>query len=185
MPNRTDKTLFMLGLFSYLCGQVWIVSTGSMTKEQSVIDWIHWLMFIGAALMIPFAARLPRAGLSMVAGPLQVIGCILIIGMCMIDFVLWSFPDPDLRKQVVGGLINTPAVWQPFIAFAGPVFTVAFGLVGLTFWRVSKIGTALAVLGAIVVGAWGIGSNPYGYTIALAGFAVCFWTERKAESSPE
>ena len=38
MPNRTDKILLLLGLFSYWCGQTWIVNTGSMTKDEIAID---------------------------------------------------------------------------------------------------------------------------------------------------
>lgn len=181
MPNSLDKSLFLLGLLSYLGGQIWINVTGSMTKDQIAIDGIHWLMFVGAALMIPFAARLPRIGIAMIAGPAQLVGCVLIMGMCVIDFVLWSFPEPELRNAVVGQLTYTPPVWVPFIQLAGPIFTVALALIALHYLFVSKIGSAVAVVGAIVVGAWGIGSNPYGYTAMIIGLALCFRASVKAE----
>lgn len=179
MPDRIDKTMLVLGLLSYLAGQIWIVSTGSMTKDEIAIDVIHWLMFAGAALIIPFAARLPRKGLALFTGPLLMLGCILIICMCVIDFVLWSFPEQDLRNAVVGGLMETPPVWKPFIEWAGPVFTVALGLLGFHYWSASRIGAGLVFIGAVVVGAWGIGSNPYGYSTIIVGLLVCFWAEGK------
>lgn len=183
MPNRTDKMLLILGLLSYLAGQIWIVTSGSMTKDQIAFDAIHWLMFVGAALIIPFAARMPRRGIALVAGPLLLVGCILIIGMCMIDFVLWSFTEPDMRNAVIGELMATPPVWGPFIEWAGRTFTLALGILGLCFWRTSLIGTALVLIGAVVIGAWGIGSNPYGYSIIIAGLLVCFWAERKTSDT--
>ena len=183
MPDRIDKTLLILGLLTYLAGQIWIVNSGSMTKDQIAIDAIHWLMFAGAALMIPFAARMPRRGLSLLAGPLLMVGCILVIGMCMIDFVLWSFPDVDMRNAVVGELMATPPVWTPFIEWAGLTFTGALALTGLTYWRQSIVGAGLVLIGAAVILAWGIGSNPYGYATMIVGFLVCFWSERRGEGT--
>lgn len=177
MPDRIDKTVFIIGLTLYLAGQIWIVTTGSMTKDEVPMDYIHWLMFLGAALLIPFAARLPRRGLALIAGPAMITGSILIIGMCMIDFVLWSFPQPELRSAVVGELMNTGPVWKPFIDWAGRVFTVALALVGLCHWHHSKIGVGLVIIGAVVISAWGIGSNPYGYATMIVGFLVCFWPD--------
>lgn len=183
MPNRLDKALFLLGLLSYLGGQIWINITGSMTKAEIAIDGIHWLMLVGAALMMPFAARLPRRGIAMVAGPLQLAGCVLIIGMCMIDFVLWSFPEPEMRNAVIGALVNTPPIWTPFIELAGPVFTIALALIGLHYWPVSRPGSAMVILGTVVVSAWGIGSNPYGYSAVILGFALCFLAQLRHSSA--
>ena len=45
------------------------------------------------------------------------------------------------------------------------------------------IGVALVQIGAIVIGAWGLGSNPYGYSVMIVGFLVCFWFEAKSATA--
>ena len=184
-PNRTDKALLLVGLLSLIAGQITLIALGPVTKEDGPVDFGHWLMVLAMLLIIPFAARLPRRGLAIVAGPMLMIGSVMMVGMCVLDLVFWSFPDDALRGTVAEGLWNTPMVWQPFIVWSGPVFTVALGLVALDYWRVSKLAVALAVLGTIVVGVWGLGSNPYGYSMVLAGFAWVFWAENKGAAAPE
>lgn len=177
-PNRTDKILLLLGLLSYWGGQTWIVITGSMTKDEIAIDVIHWLMLVGAALMIPYAARLPRQGIALVAAPLWLVGIVLIIGMCIIDFVFWSLPDPEFSRLVADQLIASDPLWVPFINYPGHPFTIGLTLAELSFWNTSKIGTGLVLIG-------GIGSNPYGYAAVILGYLVCFWKEAAEPSLTE
>lgn len=182
-PDRIDKSLLVMGIATYLAGQIWINITGSMTKDQIAFDAIHWLMLIGATLIIPFAARLPRRGIALVSGPLLIIGIVLIIGMCVIDFVFWAIPDPDLRYAAGSEMAGTPALWTPFISLAGWVFTPALALSAFIYWRVSKAGVLIAQAGAVLVGALPIWSNPYGYGLILAGFLVCFWAESNSKGA--
>lgn len=180
MPNKTDKILLLLGIFSYWIGQTWIVNTGSMTKDEIAIDAIHWFMLVGAALMIPYAARLPRKGIALVSSPLWLIGIVLTIGMCVLDFVFWSLPAPTFSGAVATELIASDPLWVPFINYPGKPFTIGLALTGLLFWKLSKPATALVLIGGTVIMAWGIGSNPYGYAVVFAGFALGFWTEGSA-----
>ena len=179
MPDRADKYLLLCGILSYLAGQIWINASGSATKDVYPIDYIHWLMLIGAALMIPYAARLPRKGLSLLVSPLLLLGIILIIGMCIIDFVLWSFPEPELRSQVVEELMATGPVWKPFITYAGHIFTPALALASFVYWRKTKLGPLCAVAGMVVIGIWPIWSNPYGYALLFCAFLICFRAEAR------
>lgn len=181
MPDRLDKALMLIGLSSYLAGQIWINITGSMTKDEIAVDGIHWLMLIGAALIIPFAARLPRQGLSLVASPLLLIGIVLIIGMCVLDFVFWSIPDPEFSGLVAGELAQTAPVWKPFIVYAGWIFTPALMLTSLLYWQFSRIGPLLAVAGGVVIAVWPIWSNPYGYSAIILAFLICFHAEANAD----
>lgn len=177
MPNKTDKALLLLGLLLYLAGQIWINTTGSMTSQQISIDGIHWLMLIGASLLLPFAARLPRTGFAAVAGPLLMLGIVLVIGMCTVDFVLWSLPEQPFRSEVSSHLMNTPMIWQPFIVISGYVFTPALALTSFYYFRLTKLGPFLAVIGMVTVGAGPIWTNIPGYALIFAGFAVCFWSK--------
>ena len=177
MPKKIDKALLLLGLSLYLAGQIWISITGSMTSQQIPIDGIHWLMLIGASLLLPFAARLPRTGLAAVAGPLLMLGIVLVIGMCIVDFVLWSVPEQPFRDEVSSHLINTSMIWQPFIVISGYVFTPALALTSFCYYRLTKLGPILAVIGMVTVGVGPIWTNIPGYALIIAGFAVCFWSK--------
>ena len=180
MPNTVDRILLLLGIFSYWCGQTWIVNTGSMTKDEIAIDAIHWLMLVGAALMIPYAARLPRTGIAMLAAPLWIVGIVLIVGMCVIDFVFWSLPDPEFSRAVADKLIASDPLWMPFITYAGMPFTIGLTLAGLAYARTERMGAGLVAIGGIVIMAWGLGSNPYDYAVLWAGYAWIFWNEGRA-----
>lgn len=96
-----------------------------MTKENIPIDVIHWLMLIGVSMLIPFAARMLRRGLALVASPLLILGIVCVIGMCVLDFVFWALPDDEFRAEVARRLMDTPMLWKPFIAWGPDDFLIS------------------------------------------------------------
>ena len=183
MPNRTDKILFIAGLLSYLTAQIWLNLTGSLTIYQVPIDYAHWLMLIGVTLLIPFTTRLPREGAALFAAPILLIGIILTVGACILDFVLWSLPDQPLRGQVFDHLVSVPLLWALFIQISGFVFTPGIAFVSLVYWKHTKIGPVLTFAGAIMIGAWPFWSNSFGYAMILAGFLICFRADHQERSN--
>lgn len=173
MPDRMDKALFLNGLLVFLGGQVAINAFGAVTRDVIPVDITHWLMPCGAALMIPFAARLPRKGAAIALAPLLLTGIVGVIGMCVIDFVFWSLPDAEFRAELARTLMDTPAVWQPFMRW-GPneIFTAGLALPSLLYWRKSRVGTVLVLLGAIVMAIGPSWFNVAGYVLITAGYAL-------------
>ncbi len=183
MFDRIDAWLFVMGLVIFTLGQIAINAFGAMTKDEIPIDVMHWLMLIGAVLLIPFAARLPRRGLALVASPLLILGIVCVIGMCVLDFVFWSLPDDELRGEVARRLMDTPMLWKPFIAW-GPddFFNLGLVLPTFLFFRVSKFGTAFVVMGtlSIVIGtSW---FNVAGYVLITLGYFMNFDLLRQRRS---
>ncbi len=177
MPNKVDKSLLLIGLCFYLVGQVWINVTGSMTSKQIAIDGIHWLMLVGASLLLPFSARLPRTGIAAIAGPFMLVGIVLVIGSCVVDFVLWSVPEQPFRGEVSLHLIHSPMIWKPFIVISGYIFTPALAFASFVYMRWTKLGPLLAIAGMVTIGAGPIWTNIPGYILIIAAFMVCFSRE--------
>ena len=175
MPDRVERWTFIAGLVVFLAGQIGINAFGAMTKDEIAVDVIHWLMLIGVVLMIPFAANLPRKGLAMILSPLLLLGIVGVIGMCVIDFVLWSLPEPQFRGDVARALIDTGAVWQPFMRWGpGEVFVTGLALPSLLYVRESRWGSVLVAVGAFTMAAGTAWFNPIGYCFMIVGYVLNF-----------
>lgn len=182
MPDRADKSLLVLGLVLYFAGTIAVNVLGATTKIDSAIDITHWLMLSGAALTIPFAARLPRNGIALLGGPMLLVGTVLIVGMCVIDLVFWSLPDPALQAEVARELTATPALWLPFMDFSGWVFIPALALASIVYWRRSRLGVVLTHIGAAAILVLPIWSNPYGFFLILLGYLFCIRGDVKGDA---
>jgi hypothetical protein len=175
MPDLYQKRLFFAGLVVFLAGQIAINTFGATTKDVTPIDFSHWLILVGVALMIPFASSLPRDGWRIVMTPLLLVGIISVIGMCVLDFVFWSLPDGAVRGDVARRLMDTPLLWKPFIAW-GPnyVFNTGLALPCLLFVAQSRAGAALVVGGTLVIAAGPAWYNVVGYIALTIGYFLCF-----------
>lgn len=181
MPDRIDVRLFMAGLICYFCGQVLLNVQGQVTRADAPVDLAHWLLLVGAVLLLPFAAKLPRRGVGLAAAVLLIGGVAAVIDMCVIDFVFWSVEDPALRSELVSGLMSTPAVWLPFMVWGpNPVFGLGLALPSLLYLRRARVGTLLVWLGAGIVAAGPAWFNVAGYAVLTAGYAWCFRQDRGA-----
>lgn len=187
MPDRIDKTLFLAGLGVFTLGQLLLNLLGPASQDQVPIDWAHWALILGAALLIPFAARLPRRGLGLLAGPVLIAGVLAVVGMCVIDFIFWSLPA-DLDRTLYENLSAEPAIWQVFMRW-GPneVFVAGLLLPSLLYFPVSRAGTGLVLAGALTMAVGTHWWNVAGYVLVIAGYALCFgfapWT-RSAPAAP-
>ena len=175
MPSRFDRILFIVGHAFFLCALVLINSFGSSTKAETAIDYPHWLMLLSSVLQIPFATRLPQRGISLLASWLMLLGIVGIVGMCVLDFVFWSLPDPDLRMKVARELATTPSLWQPFMMWGTEELPcLGFALASLTYLKDTKLGSCSVVAGAILSVAGGGWYNVAGRMLITLGFAENF-----------
>ena len=174
MTTRTlAKTLFLSGLLVYTCGQILINLGPEFTDNQRPIDYAHWLLLIGVLLLIPLTARLPRDWFSYIGAPILIVGIACVIGMCVLDFIFWSLPTSEQKQKLATHLINTPAIWTPFIT-VGPniIFNVGLLLPSLSYFRRSKVGTILVIAGSLVIFIGTQWFNVIGYVIVLVGYSM-------------
>ncbi|MEO0908625.1 MAG: hypothetical protein AAFY07_14000, partial [Pseudomonadota bacterium] len=91
----------------------------------------------------------------------------------------------DPRSKLYAINLSRAAGWADAPVFqlrfdGGMPFTIGLTLAGLAYARTEKMGAGLVAIGGIVIMAWGIGSNPYGYAVLWAGYAWIFWNEGRA-----
>ncbi|WP_417470951.1 hypothetical protein [Maricaulis sp.] len=174
-PRYWDRVLFVAGLAIYTTGQVLINLGRDFVEAQTPIDFAHWLLLLGVLFLIPFTGRLPRRNLHLLTLPLLIAGIAAVIGMCLIDFIFWSLPAGDLENRLASELIATPSIWPVFITI-GPnhVFSLALMLPSLSWYRASRAGTALVIIGTLTVMLGVQWFNVIGYAVLTLGYGLNF-----------
>lgn len=174
----TKKHVFLLGLLVLLIGQILLAQGQDFVNAQQPIDFAHWCLFIGAVLLLPQSFEFPKSIATYIGMPLTVIGIACILGMCVIDFIWWSYPNEEMRQQFTAHLVNVPSIWHPFMTTgsSSKVFNVGLTFLAFNYYKNNKIGFALVVLGTLVLRH--IIPLPYrlvsGYSLTLIGFALLF-----------
>jgi len=173
---------FLLGLFLYTVGQflIFIFFNAGEWRNQEPIDFAHWFLLIGVLLLIPQIGNFPKSKLNLVGTPILVIGIGLMIGMCVLDFVFWSIKSPEFSSEVATHLINTPAIWTPFMGIGGKVFNFGLLISSFNYFKQSKLGVILVLIGTLVVYLpWGW-DNVVGYLLITVGFYINFINSKKS-----
>lgn len=178
-----DRWLFVLGLATFTTGQGLTYLSRETVIGQQPVDFIHWAMLIGALMMIPFSVTLPRTFLNRIASPLLILGIAGIIGMAVIDFVLWTYGFDPGRDELARQLMAEPSVWLPFIVVGpGWIFATGLALASLYYLPTARLGTALVLVGVISLPFGGLGYSFISNAVIALGFAICFW--RTPEAKP-
>jgi hypothetical protein len=182
----TYRILFLAGLFFFLTGQVLLAFGNEFVYSLRPIDFAHWSLFLGAFLMIPQIVSFPKSIFSGIGIPMALVGAACTFGMCVLDFIWWSYPDEDSRIEFSKHISNVPAIWKPFISI-GPsskVFNLGLAILSLNYFDRSKVGVAIVVIATLVL--MHIIPVPYrlvvGYTVTLIGFGMIFLPSKTRES---
>ena len=166
------KTLCLIGLFFFVTSYVFF-SQGSLS-EQKHIDLAHWFNLIGAVLLINFNNVFPKNNLNSIASILTAIGVIAHIGLCTIDFIMWSFGNDNVgRNELSEQISNTPLILYPFV-IVGPSFLfVGLAAHALNFIKMNPIGSLMVIIGGPFVGlSYFIWNNGILMLISCLVFAV-------------
>lgn len=167
----SKKILGTIGLIFLIISQIIMANGFDFLQAQKTIDFAHWFLLIGAVLIISFSFIFPKSIFNTIATFLTIIGIVAHIGMCTIDFILWSFGDDYAqRDQLISHLINKPVIWYPFIVI-GPSFLYA-GLAtqAWQFIRTHTIYAILTLAGSMLIGlGYVVWQN---HTISLIGYIL-------------
>ncbi len=174
----TYKILFLAGLLFFLIGQILLAFGNDFVYSLRPIDFAHWSLFLGALLMIPQIVSFPKSIFSAIGIPLALVGAACIFGMCVLDFIWWSYPDEETRIAFTSHLSKVDAIWKPFISI-GPsskIFNVGLAILSFNNFDRSKLGVALVVIATLVL--LHIIPVPFrlvsGYFLTLMGFGLIF-----------
>jgi len=175
----TYRILFLIGISFFLAGQVILAKGNEFVYNQSPIDFAHWCLLIGAVLLIPQTVSFPKKFFSYIGIPLTLIGIVCIIGMCVLDFIWWSFPNEEMRIEFTNHISQIPSIWKPFITI-GPsskVFNLGLLILSLNYLEKEKIGIAVLFIGTLFL--WHIIPVPFrlvfGYFLTLIAFTLIFF----------
>jgi len=173
------RTLFLLGLLFFLVGQILLAKGVEYVNQQTPIDFAHWFLLVGAVLLIPQVMTFPNKIYSYLGIPLTLIGITCIIGMCVLDFIWWSFPNEEMRREFTTHISSVPSIWKPFIKI-GPssiIFNLGLLILSLNFFDKAKLGIALILLANFIL--WHFIPMPFrlvvGYALTLVGFGIVFY----------
>jgi hypothetical protein len=172
----TNKTLFLVGLVFFLIGQLILAKGNDFVYRQEPIDFAHWFLLVGVVLMIPQTVSFPRKFFSLIGIPLTLIGIVCIIGMCVLDFIWWSFPTEEMRNEFTNHISQVPSIWKPFITI-GPsskVFNLGLLILSLNYLEKGKVGIIILLIANLIL--WHIIPLPFrlvfGYVLTLIGFST-------------
>lgn len=179
LSNTTHKIFFIIGLALFLIGQIILAQGNEFVYSQKPIDFAHWLLLIGVVFLIPQVVTFPKSIYSSIGIPLTLIGITCIIGMCVLDFIWWSFPNEEMRIEFTNHIAKVPSIWKPFISI-GPsskIFNLGLLLLSLNYFKSHKLGIGIMLIATLIL--WHIIPLPLrlvsGYTLTLIGFSVIFY----------
>ena len=178
MHNKTYRILFIIGLIFFLVGQIILAKGNDFVYSQKPIDFAHWFLLIGVVFLIPQVVSFPKRIFSYIGIPLTLIGIVCIIGMCVLDFIWWSFPSEDMRNEFTNHISQIPSIWKPFITI-GPsskVFNLGLLILSLNYFDKGKVGIIILLIANLIL--WHIIPLPFrlvfGYLLTLISFSIIF-----------
>lgn len=183
------KTFFVLGLILILSGQILLAQDNDFVYNQEPIDFAHWLLLIGVVMMIPQVVNLPTKIYSYIGIPLTLIGIICIIGMCVLDFIWWSFPNEAMRSEFTSHISQVPSIWKPFITI-GPsskVFNLGLLILSMNYFEKRKLGIGILLIANLIL--WHIIPIPYrlvfGYALTAIAFSLILFPKEDKNKTPD
>lgn len=185
------RIFFVLGLVFFLTGQVILAQGNDFVYSQRPIDFAHWFLLVGVVFMIPQTVSFPKKMVSFIGIPLVLTGIACIIGMCVLDFIWWSFPSEEARIEFTRHVSKVPSIWTPFITTgsSSKVFNLGLFLLSLNYFKQEKTGVVIIFLATLIL--LHIIPLPYrlifGYALTLIGFSIIFikTANKKADQNQE
>lgn len=174
----TNKIFFLIGLVFFLIGQILLAQGNDFVYNQEPIDFAHWFLLVGAVFMIFQVVSFPKSLFSYLGIPLSLVGIVCIIGMCVLDFIWWSFPNEEARLEFTNHISQVPSIWKTFITI-GPsskIFNLGLLILSLNYFKKEKIGIAIIFVATLIL--WHLIPVPFrlvsGYALTLIGFSILF-----------
>lgn len=145
------KHLCQIGLLFFLIS--YLLFSKILPDFQKPVDFAHWFNLIGACLLLSFNYIFPKNKLNSVASVVTALGVIAHIGLCAIDFIMWSFGDNDFaRNELSKHISNTPSIFYPFIVIGPSLLFVGLAMHAFNFIRTNTMSAAMVVLAAPAIG---------------------------------
>lgn len=169
-----EQILFLIGLAFYTVGQSMIALGRDFVDSLRPIDFAHWALLIGAVLLIPYGLSCNRSGLKRIPSYTLLLGVAGIVGMCVIDFIIWSYPLGSERSAFIQHISGEHTVWIPFIHIGPWLFGIGLALMSFSFLSASKFGVLTILIGSLLSATTTSWFTVFAYAIITLGYALCF-----------
>lgn len=147
------KSICLVGLLFFVLSYIMFSQSSKLASFQKPIDFAHWCNLIGAILLISFNKVFPKNNLNSVASFLTTLGVIAHIGLCTIDFIMWSFGNDDIaRTELSKHISTTPSILYPFIIIGPSLLFIGLALHASNFIKTHPISSSMVIVGAPAVG---------------------------------
>lgn len=145
------KHLCQTGLLFFLTS--YLLFSKVLPDFQKPIDFAHWFNLIGACLLLFFNYVFPKNTLNTVASVITALGVIAHIGLCTIDFIMWSFGDNDLAKNELSNHISsTPSIFYPFIVIGPSLLFIGLAMHAFNFIKINTVSATMVILASPAIG---------------------------------
>jgi hypothetical protein len=147
------RTICLIGLLFFVLSYIMFSQGSKLAYFQKPIDFAHWFNLIGAVLLLSFNEVFPKNKLNSVASFLTILGVIGHIGLCTIDFIMWSFGNDEIAKTELGNQIsNTPSILYPFVIIGPSLLFIGLAAHALNFIKTHTFSALMVIIGAPAVG---------------------------------
>jgi hypothetical protein len=145
------KHLCLIGLLFFVTS--YLLFSKVLPNFQKPIDFAHWFNLIGACLLLSFNDVFPKNKLNCLGSVITTLGVIAHIGLCTIDFIMWSFGNNDLAREALSHQIsNTPSILYPFIIVGPSLLFVGLSIHALNFIKANTISSLMVVIASPAIG---------------------------------
>jgi len=147
------RSICLIGLFFFVVSYILFSQGSKLSYFQKPVDFAHWFNLIGAILLLSFNKVFPKSNLNTFASFITALGVIAHIGLCTIDFIMWSFGNDDLAKMELSQHIsNTPSILYPFIIVGPSLLFIGLAIHASNFIKTHTLKALMVILGAPAVG---------------------------------
>jgi hypothetical protein len=147
------KSICLIGLLFFVTSYIMFSQSSKLSYFQKPVDFAHWFNLIGAILLLSFNEVFPKNKLNSFASFLTILGVIGHIGLCTIDFIMWSFGNDDISKTELSNQIsNTPSILYPFVIIGPSLLFVGLAAHAVNFIKTHTISSLMVIVGAPAVG---------------------------------
>jgi len=153
LTTMNSKTICSAGLFFFVLSYIMFSQGSKLSYFQEPIDFAHWFNLIGAVLLFQFNRVFPKNFLNSIASFITTVGVIAHVGLCTIDFIMWSFGDNDTSREQLSELIsNTPSILYPFVIIGPSLLFIGLALHAANLIKTNTAASLMVIAGAPAIG---------------------------------
>lgn len=148
-----SKIIAVMGFILLVANQLLLLKGEEFVQSQQPIDYVHWLLFIGAICSLSVNPLFSGKFFGDIASVLTSLGVLALLGQATIDFVWWSYgEDIDGMSHLVAQIMSEPSIRIPFVTLGPALFYLGVGLHALRRIRVNPIWALLTIIAIVITG---------------------------------